>query len=133
MSTTKRILAIAATALLALAACTKPEPPPPATAEAPPATTAATPVSIGPGETGGVCEGFAGVQCKSKGDFCKKEVGQCKVADAQGVCTKKPEICTKEINRVCGCDGRTYANPCVAAAAGVSVAAMGACETPKDG
>jgi len=46
---------------------------------------------------------------------------------ARGTCQDRPTICTRELNPQCGCDRRTYSNPCVAAAAGVRVAAAGAC------
>ncbi|HQL56780.1 MAG TPA: Kazal-type serine protease inhibitor domain-containing protein [Myxococcota bacterium] len=49
--------------------------------------------------------------------YCKKAA----CADSQGTCTSKPDSCPTAVVPVCGCDGATYNNACLAEAAGVNV------------
>ena len=53
----------------------------------------------------------------------------CGAADGGGVCSPKPEVCTREYRPVCGCGDVTYPNACMAAADGVSIAYRGECRT----
>jgi hypothetical protein len=77
--------------------------------------------------TGGPCAGITGQKCASDKDFCKLPDGQCRVADAQGTCTTKPQACGRIYRPVCGCDGKTYGNVCEASHNGVSVQSQGEC------
>lgn len=52
----------------------------------------------------------------------------CGAADQGGVCRKKPKVCGQRSVPVCGCDGRTYPNACVARSERVSLASLGACQ-----
>jgi len=80
-----------------------------------------------PDPSGTTCGGFSGEAC-AEDEFCNFAPGdQCGAADATGTCTPKPEACDAILDLVCGCNGLTYQNECLAWMAGVSVASPGEC------
>ncbi len=53
----------------------------------------------------------------------------CGESGAEGACFPMPTTCTKDYSPVCGCDGRTYVNICVAHSHGVSPRQSGECSS----
>ena len=75
----------------------------------------------------GSCGGFAGLQCEGN-TYCYYEVdAHCGDGDQPGLCIAPPADCTDEVVEVCGCDGLSHDNACLAALAGTSVASDGPC------
>lgn len=72
------------------------------------------------------CGGFRGAECSDPKTYCSYGLA-CGAADRPGVCLPRPRFCPMYVSPVCGCDGETYSNACVAASRGVSVASSGAC------
>ncbi|MBK6695995.1 MAG: hypothetical protein IPG50_27870 [Myxococcales bacterium] len=74
----------------------------------------------------GKCGGLAGLRCNGD-EWCNYTTSVCGRFDQMGRCEPRPERCRTQHQPVCGCNGRTYSNSCIARAAGVDVAASGPC------
>ncbi len=75
---------------------------------------------------GGVCGGLAGIAC-ADGFFCDFPGGACGGDDSTGTCAPMPAGCDKHLEPVCGCDGKTYDNPCLANLAGFGTSSSKSC------
>ncbi|HKY39019.1 MAG TPA: Kazal-type serine protease inhibitor family protein [Polyangiaceae bacterium] len=96
---------------------------PPADAAEPPSSAVYVP---GPSQEK-MCGGIAGIACPRKQYCAYPPEAQCGAADMSGTCAAVPDVCTLQLDEVCGCDDKTYGNACAAAQAGVSVRMKGAC------
>ena len=79
----------------------------------------------------GECEGavcYSHEDCCSYRQYCGFPDGEC---DAPGTCEFRPDVCPGYWEPVCGCDGTTYYNQCLAAMDGISIDYYGDCETTE--
>ncbi|HXU31971.1 MAG TPA: hypothetical protein VN851_15475 [Thermoanaerobaculia bacterium] len=64
-------------------------------------------------------------------EFCARLYGEC---GKPGRCEARPKECVEHghpiVKPMCGCDGKTYDNACLAAIAGVSIDHEGPCAIP---
>jgi hypothetical protein len=79
----------------------------------------------GPDVTSGTCTDNS--MCSSA-DYCAGTG-----CGTPGTCTVRPTICPLIVSPVCGCDGRTYSNSCIANTAGQRVAHTGMCAATDAG
>ncbi|MGE0789911.1 MAG: Kazal-type serine protease inhibitor domain-containing protein [Sandaracinaceae bacterium] len=73
------------------------------------------------------CGGLLGQMCRPS-QFCDyPDSFFCGGFDGTGTCMPRPEVCDATVDPVCGCDGATYTNACMANMAGVDVNHTGGC------
>jgi hypothetical protein len=89
------------------------------------ATAGVTVLHTGACTLGPACGGQSGGTCLT-GEFCKPAEGDCTIG-AAGNCAPIPPSCSTVVTPVCGCNGTTYANACLADAASVAIDHAGPC------
>lgn len=81
---------------------------------------------------GEVCGTTASIACEQN-LWCDPQPGACDAEDAGGVCVDVPEVCTQEVDPVCGCDGETYESDCERRRVGVALDHKGECAAATEG
>jgi hypothetical protein len=75
------------------------------------------------------------VECRStsecaNGEYCDQSATCGTANPGPGRCLAMPNSCTLAGDKVCGCDGKTYDNSCLAARAGTGIAYAAECGAP---
>ena len=118
-------------AIISLAACAETPLQHQSQPHLPPPDFSAADTAANTSEKAGYCgvRQAGGTDICETGDFCRRTIGDlCGAADAPGICTPIPEACTRQYDPVCGCNGQTYSNECVANSKGISASYAGECQ-----
>ena len=80
------------------------------------------------------CDG-GGATCASNADCAGDAYCQSSACGGSGTCAARPQTCpqTCAVPELCGCDGQSYCNSCIAAGAGVNVSSNGSQCGAQDG
>jgi hypothetical protein len=77
----------------------------------------------------GLCGGLIPVECKPT-EYCDYADNSCGIADAPGICKRRPDACPLVDRPVCGCDGQIHSSDCIAFSDGFDLSANGGCSLP---
>ena len=84
-------------------------------------------------DDGATCTTDDGKSCRP-GSYCKRPFGACvEVPKGEGLCSPIPDICGDEVKPVCGCNGKTYSNICLAEIDDANIAHEGSCNSTDAG